>query len=76
VDRYAAVPELDQRISVCRKSVASPLTVTFRAIFGEGPLLAQSGRSQACPLLGDERKRDFVTFRSVDDPERTSRCFS
>jgi hypothetical protein len=32
------------------------------------PLLAQSGRSQPCPLLGDERKRDFGTFRSVDDP--------
>jgi hypothetical protein len=25
--------------------VASPLTVTFRAIFGEGPLLAPSGHT-------------------------------
>ena len=32
---------------------------------------ARSGRSQACPLLGDERKRNFGTFRSVDDPKLT-----
>jgi hypothetical protein len=30
--------------------------------------MAQIGRSQPCPLLGDERKRDFGTFRSIDDP--------
>ena len=30
--------------------------------------MAQSCRSRACPVLGVERKSDFGTFRSVDDP--------
>ena len=56
---------------VCNSvAIGGKAEVGFRAC--QGQLLAQSGRSQAC-ASGDERKWDFRSLKSVDDPARFSR---